>query len=58
MNQGRVQIQREPQETDKQLLDIIARLGKIQADPSDVKNQIFHKAKKNVLTLTPDVTKA
>ena len=57
LNQGRVQIQREPQETDKQLLDRIAQLGTIQADPSDVKNQIFDKAKKNVLTLTPDMTK-
>jgi hypothetical protein len=58
LNQGRVQIQREPQETDKELLDRIARLGTIQADPSDIENQILDKAKKNILQLTPDTTKA
>ena len=58
LNQGRVQIQREPQETDAELLARIAKLGTIQADPSDINNQIFDKAKKNVLQLTPDLTKA
>ena len=58
LNQGRVQIQREPQETDDQLLARIARLGTIQADPSDINNQILDKAKKNILQLTPDTTKA
>ena len=58
LNQGRVQIQREPQETDKELLDRIARLGTIQADPSDIENQILEKAKKNILQLTSDTTKA
>jgi hypothetical protein len=58
LNQGRVQIQQEPQETDKELLDRIENLGKIQADPSDIKNQIFDKAKKNVSQLTPNTTTA
>jgi len=57
LNQGRVQIQREPQETDAELLARIARLGTIQADPSDIENQILDKAKKNILQLTPDTTK-
>ena len=57
LNQGRVQIQREPQETDAELMKRIEDLGKIQADPSDIKNQIFDKAKKNVSQLTPDMTK-
>jgi hypothetical protein len=58
LNQGRVQIQREPQETDAELLARIARLGTIQADPSDIENQILEKAKKNILQLTSDTTKA
>ena len=58
LNQGRVQIQQEPQETDQELLDRIENIGKIQADPSDITNQIFDKAKKNILQLTPDTTKA
>ena len=58
LNQGRVQIQREPQETDAELLARIANLGTIQADPSDIENQILDKAKKNILQLTPDTTKA
>jgi hypothetical protein len=57
LNQGRVQIQREPQETDAELMKRIEDLGKIQADPSDITNQIFDKAKKNVSQLTPDMTK-
>ena len=57
LNQGRIQIQREPQETDEELLVRIARLGKIQADPSDIENQILDKAKKNIVQLTPDTTK-
>ena len=57
LNQGRVQIQREPQETDADLMKRIEDLGKIQADPSDIKNQIFDKAKKNVSQLTPYMTK-
>ena len=57
LNQGRIQIQREPQETDEELLARIARLGKIQADPSDIENQILDKAKKNIVQLTPDTTK-
>ena len=58
LNQGRVQIQREPQETDEELLRRIERLGTIKADPADVENQIFDKAKKNILQLTTDLTKA
>ena len=33
-------------------------LGTIKADPADVVNQILDKAKKNILQLTPDLTKA
>ena len=46
LNQGRVQIQREPQESDEDLLVRIAKLGTIQADPSDIENQILDKAKR------------
>ena len=48
LNQGRIQIQREPQETDEDLLKRIARLGTIQADPSDIQIQILDKAKKHI----------
>jgi len=57
LNQGRVQIQREPQETDEELLIRLESLGKIPVDSSDVENQILAKAKKNILELTSDVTK-
>jgi len=58
LNQGRVQIQREPQETDDALMKRIENLGTLKADPADVVNQILDKAKKNILQLTPDLTKA
>ena len=56
LNQGRVQIQREPQETDDQLLARLDKLGQIPVDAADVENQILVKAKKNILELTPDLT--
>ena len=46
LNQGRVQIQREPQETDDQLLARIDKLGQVPVDSSDIENQILLKAKK------------
>ena len=56
LNQGRVQIQREPQETDDELLARIDKLGQIPVDASDVENQILLKAKKNILELTSNLT--
>jgi hypothetical protein len=56
LNQGRVQIQREPQETDDELLARLDKLGQIPVDAVDVENQILLKAKKNILELTPDLT--
>lgn len=56
LNQGRVQIQREPQETDDELLARIDKLGQIPVDAADVENQILLKAKKNILELTSNLT--
>ena len=56
LNQGRVQIQREPQETDDQLLARIDKLGQVPVDSSDIENQILLKAKKNIMELTSDLT--
>ena len=56
LNQGRVQIQREPQETDDELLARIDKLGQVPVDSSDIENQILLKAKKNILELTSDLT--
>jgi hypothetical protein len=56
LNQGRVQIQREPHETDDELLARIDKLGQIPVDAVDVENQILLKAKKNILELTSDLT--
>ena len=51
LNQGRVQVQREPQEIDDELLARLDKLGQLPVDSSDVENQILLKAKKEYIRI-------
>ena len=62
MNQGKIQIARESNESDDDFLARLQRMGNIFVDPADIDKQIqteiLLKAKKNILELTSDYGKA
>ena len=62
LNQGKIKVSREPQETDDDFYTRLQSLGAIPVDQKDIDAQvqtdIFMKAKKNILELTSDLSKA
>ena len=62
MNQGKIQIARESNESDDDFLARLQQMGNIFVDPADIEKQIqteiLLKAKKNILELTSDYGKA
>ena len=62
LNTGKINIKREPGETDDELMKRIENLSKAPVNPANIQNQIklktFNLAKKNVLELTSEVDKA
>ena len=62
MNQGKIQVTRESNETDDDFLARLQQMGNICVDPADMEKQIqteiLMKAKKNILELTSDYSKA
>jgi hypothetical protein len=62
LNTGKINIKREPGETDDELMKRIENLSKAPVNPANIQNQIklktFNLAKKNVLDLTSEVDKA
>jgi hypothetical protein len=62
LNQGKIQVARQQNETDDEFLARLQQMGNIFVDPNDMQKQIeteiLNKAKKNILELTSDYGKA
>jgi hypothetical protein len=62
LNMGRTQLFREPDETEEDFYLRLVAMGNVEADPADIEKQIqtdiLLKAKKNILQLTNDESKA
>ena len=62
LNMGRTQLFREPNETEEDFYLRLVAMGNVEADPADIEKQIqtdiLLKAKKNILQLTNDESKA
>ena len=62
LNQGKIEVARQENETDDEFIARLQQLGNIFIDPADMEKQIVTeillKAKKNVLELTNDYDKA
>jgi hypothetical protein len=62
LNQGKIEVARQSNETDDEFLARLKNMGNIFVDPADMEKQIIteilNKAKKNVLELTDDYGKA
>ena len=62
MNQGKIEVARQSNETDDEFIARLQQMGNIFVDPNDIEKQIetetLMKAKKNILELTSDYGKA
>jgi hypothetical protein len=62
LNQGKIEVARQSNETDDEFLARLQQMGNIFVDPNDMQKQIeteiLNKAKKNILELTSDYGKA
>jgi hypothetical protein len=62
LNMGRTQLFRESDETEEEFYNRLVAMGNVEADPADIEKQIqtdiLLKAKKNILELTNDESKA
>jgi len=62
LNQGKIEVARQPNETDDEFIARLQQMGNIFVDPADmakqIETEILMKAKKNILELTSDYGKA